>query len=429
MAMVVLILKLYIILVVLVMSIYAFRHYLFTINRLGGEQRLYYQDIVDSDLPTISVLVPMHNEEKVARQSLEAILHCDYPREKMEIIPIEDHSTDGTEEILREFAAKHELIQPLYRQDGKRGKPAALNEALKVARGEIILVFDADNLPTSGALRDLAISFKDPEVGAVMGRVIPINTRSNLLTRLLDLERSGGYQVDQQARHNMKLIPQYGGTVGGFRRELALALGGFDPKVCAEDTELTFRLFIRGWKVVYANRVECFEEVPETWRVRSRQIRRWSRGHNLTLFKHLGSLLRSDFLSRREKRDGLLLLMIYTVPVFLFAGIVDSVILFFLGEMQIFESLLVFLYVAAYNSFGNFAPFYQIGTASLLDGITHRIRLLPFLMFYFVLNIWTITTGFFLAVSDRVRNNQEAPTWHKTQRFGNNNHLNNNNLS
>ena len=113
------------------------------------------------------------------------------------------------------------------------------------------------------------------------------------------------------------------------------------------------------------------------------------------------------------------------MPVFLFAGIIDSVILFFLGEMQIFESVLVFLYVAAFNSFGNFAPFYQIGTASLLDGITHRIRLLPFLMFYFVLNIWTITTGFFLAITDRVRNNQEAPNWDKTQRFGNNNHLNN----
>ncbi len=413
--MVVLILKIYVVLVVVIMALYAGRHYRFTMNRMVGRQRLYYQDIVDSDLPRISVLVPMFDEEKVARQSLAALLRCVYPRDRMEIIPIDDHSTDGTGAILDEIAAENRVIRPLHRDSGVRGKPAALNEAMQIATGEIVLVFDADYLPSRGSLRDLAISFKDPEVGAVMGRVIPVNTRSNLLTRLLDLERSGGYQVDQQSRHNMMLMPQYGGTVGGFRRELVIALGGFDTRALAEDTDLSYRLYSKGWKVVYANRVECYEEVPETWEVRSRQIRRWSRGHNFTLFKQCGPLLRSPFLSFAEKLDALMLLLIYTVPVFLFTGIIDSVILFFLGEMQIIESLLVFVFVAVYNSFGNFAPFYQIGTASLLDGVTHRIRLLPFLMFYFLLNIWTITGGFVLAVGDRIRNRQVE--WEKTKRF------------
>ncbi len=413
--MVVLILKIYVVLVVLIMAFYAARHYRFTTNRLAGRQRLYYQDLVDSDLPGLTVLVPMHNEERVAKQCLATLLRCEYPRDRLEIVPINDHSEDRTGEIIDAIAAENPEIRPLHRDKGHRGKPAALNEALQTASGEIVLVFDADYLPSRGALRDLAISFKDPEVGAVMGRVIPINTRSNLLTRLLDLERSGGYQVDQQARHNLRLMPQYGGTVGGFRRDLVLAFGGFDPRALAEDTDLSYRLYTRGWKVVYANRVECYEEVPETWEVRSRQIRRWSRGHNFTMFKQCGPLLRSKFLSPAQKLDAMLLLLIYTVPVFLFTGIIDSVILFFLGEMQIVESLLVFLFVAAYNSFGNFAPFYQIGTASLLDGVTHRIRLLPFLMFYFLLNIWTITGGFFQAIGDRLRNRRVE--WEKTTRF------------
>ena len=413
--MVVLILKLYVILVVLIMAVYAVRHYLFTVNRLTGDQRLCYHDIVDDDLPRISVLVPMHNEERVARQSLEAILNCEYPRELLEIIPVNDHSDDGTAEILDELAAVHQAIRPLHRHEGLRGKPAALNDALLLAAGEIIIVFDADYLPGRGCLRDLIISFKDPEVGAVMGRVVPVNTRTNLLTRLLDLERSGGYQEDQQARHNLHLMPQYGGTVGGFRRDLALSFGGFDPRVLAEDTDLTYRLYIGGWKVAYANKVECYEEVPETWSVRSRQIRRWSRGHNYTMFKHIGALLRSRFLTRTEKLDGLLLLIIYLLPVFLFTGIIDSVILFFLGEMQILDSVLVFLFVATYSAFGNFAPFYQIATASLLDGVTHRIRLLPFLMFYFLLNIWTITSGFVQALGDRFL--RRRAEWEKTSRF------------
>ena len=413
--MVVLILKLYVILVVLVMSVYAVRHYWLTLNRLRGEQRLYYQDLVDDELPRITVLVPMHNEELVARSSIEAILRCDYPRELMEIIPINDHSTDRTGEILDAMGAEHDIVNPLHRNNGLRGKPAALNDALDLARSNVIINFDADYLPNSGALRDLALSFKDPEVGAVMGRVVPVNTKSNLLTRLLDLERSGGYQVDQQARHNMKLMPQYGGTVGAYRRDLVQSFGGFDPTVLAEDTDLTYRLYINGWKIVYANRVECFEEVPETWQVRSRQIRRWSRGHNFVMFRHFMPLLKSPYLSRGEKLDSMLLLLIYLVPVFLLTGIVDSIVLFFMGEMQIIESVFVFLFVASYNSFGNFAPFYQIGTASLLDGVSHRIRLLPFLMFYFLLNIWTISSGFFMALLDRLQH--RTAEWEKTQRF------------
>lgn len=413
--MAVLVLKGYLIFVIIVMIIYTARHYLFTVNRVTGEQRLYYQDIVDSDLPRISILVPMHNEELVARQGINAILRCDYPRDRMEIIPINDHSTDNTEQVLLEISAEHPIVKPIHRNSGKRGKPAGLNDALKVATGDIIIVFDADYVPGKGTIRDLAISFKDPEVGAVMGRVIPMNTDFNLLTRMLDLERSGGYQVDQQARHNMHLIPQYGGTVGGFRKDLVLAYNGFDTRVLAEDTDLTYRLFVNGWKVVYANRVECYEEVPQTWDVRSRQIRRWARGHNQAMFKYFWPMLKSAFLSKKEKLDGFLLLMIYTVPVLLLLGIVDSVILFFLGEMQIIDSLVVFCLVAGYNTFGNFAPFYQIGTASLLDGTTYRVRLLPFLLFYFLLNLWNTSLGFFEALGDVI--SRSEATWVKTRRF------------
>ncbi len=414
--MVLLILKGYIIFTVCVMTVYAARHYRFTWNRLLGRQRLYYQDILDSDLPSLTVLVPMHDEEKVARQSLEALMRCEYPRHLLEIIPIDDHSTDGTAAILDDFAARHAAVRPLHRRDGRRGKPAALNEALTIARGDVIVVFDADYVPSRGALREIAVCFNDPEVGAVMGRVVPYNTKRNLLTRLLDLERSGGYQVDQQARHNLRLMPQYGGTVGGFRRAQAVALGGFDPRVLAEDTDLTLRLYLRGYKVAYANRLECFEEVPENWEVRSRQVRRWSRGHNLVMFRFFGPLLRSPFLSRTEKFDGALLLLIYLVPVVLFLGIADSVALFYMGEMQILESALVFLFVAAYSSFGNFAPFYEIGTAALIDGVNYRLRLLPFMTFYFLLNVLTTTVGFFQAIGDYLLRRDVG--WAKTERFG-----------
>lgn len=436
--MVILILKIYLVFTVCVLLIYTIRHFSFTLNRLFFEQRIYYQDIIDSELRSITVLIPMHNEERVAQQILdllvvsaypnenvgkdarkilELLVDADYPHDKLEIIPINDFSSDETRNILDDYAKRYPFIKPLHRYEGERGKPAALNEAMTRAKGDIIVVFDADYLPPRGILKDIAVFFNDPEVGAVMGRVVPVNTKTNLLTRLLDLERTGGYQVDQQARYNLKLIPQYGGTVGGFRKDVVLSLGSFDTKILAEDTELTFRLLTHGWKVIYANRAECYEEAPETWNVRARQIRRWSRGHNQVMFRYLWPLLNSSHLTKKEKIDGVLLLFVYSIPLILLLALCDSLTLFFLGEMQIIAGVAAIIFVGAYNTFGNFAPFYQIGIAALLDGATRRVLLLPMLIFNYFFNTWYIVVGFFEALVDKATG--RTAKWAKTRRFRN----------
>ncbi|MBD3168318.1 MAG: glycosyltransferase [candidate division Zixibacteria bacterium] len=397
------------------MIVYTIRHFVFTLNRISGEQRIYYQDIVDSDLPRVSVIVPMHNEEKVASYILAQLTKADYPRDRFEIIPIDDHSEDQTGAIIDKYASRFPVIKPLYRNSGIRGKTHALNEALQVARGKVIVVFDADYLPPAGIVRDIAVSFKDPEVGAVMGRVIPRNTKSKLLTRLLDLERSGGYQVDQQARHNMKLMPQYGGTVGGFRRDVVLSLGGFNPKILTEDTELTFKLVIAGWKVIYANRAECFEEVTETWSARARQISRWARGHSQVMLWFIKPFLKSKNLTLGEKIDGILLMGIFFIPLIILVALPVTLALFFLGEMNILNTVIIFLLVAAYNAFGNFAPFFQIGTAAFIDGTKSRVNLLPFFFFSFLYNIIYVSKGSLTSIVDVVFNRD--PVWQKTTRF------------
>jgi cellulose synthase/poly-beta-1,6-N-acetylglucosamine synthase-like glycosyltransferase len=414
-AVLVIILKGYIITIAIILLIYTIRHFVFSLNRSIGEQKLYYQDIMDTDLPTVTVIVPMHNEELVASHSMENIVNTAYPKDKLEIIPIEDHSEDGTLEILEKFASEYDNVHPYVRDTGARGKPAAMNEVMEFATGDVIVVFDADYLPPKGIIRDIAICFLDPEVGAVMGRVIPHNVGSNLLTRLQDLERTGGYQIDQQARYNLNLVPQYGGTVGGFRREIAMRLGGFNPSIITEDTELTFKLYERGWKVVYANRAECYEEAPETWVVRSRQVTRWARGHCQVFFQVFFKLLKSKYLRKMEKVDAMLLLTIYFIPLILLVGIFDSLALFFLGEMNLFTSVFIFVLVAAYSSFGNAAPFFQIGSGVLLDGGHMRIRLLPMLMFNFTFYLWFISKGAFLAIIDTIF--ERTPEWQKTERF------------
>lgn len=409
------IMKGYMVFMFIVMMIYTLRHFIFSQNRLLGRQRLYYSDIYSSRMKHISVLIPMHNEEQVLSNVLDTLLECDYDRDRLEIIPINDNSTDRTREMLDQYHEKYEFIRPIHRDCENRGKPAGLNDAMQAARGEIIIVFDADYRPARDMLKQLAIAFEDPEVGAVMGRVIPYNANKNILTRLINLERCGGYQVDQQARYNLRTIPQYGGTVGGFRKDVMLESGGFNTKVLAEDTELTYRLYTKGWKVIYANSAECYEEAPETWEVRGRQIRRWSRGHNQVLFRYFLKVIVSRYMNLREKTDGLLLLFAYAVPFVLALGQLDSIALFFLGEMDLFAGWWVLFFIGAYTSFGNFAPFFEIGTSLVLDGIKGEVILLPLLIFNFYFYMWNISRGFLDAAGDILTGRQAQ--WVKTVRF------------
>lgn len=410
-------LQIYVVSIVAVLVCYTIRHWIFTFRRVSGTQRPFYQDIFDNVPPAVSVIVPMHDEERVAPRIMDALLRCDYPRELLEIIPVDDHSSDGTAAILAEYAGRYECIEPLFRRglDEPRGKAYALNDALKRARNDCVLIFDADYEPGANVLRDLAMAFIDPQVGAVMGRVIPRNTRAGFLPRMLSLERSGGYQVDQQARFDLDLMVQYGGTVGGFRRSLVLEMGGFSPEILAEDTDLTYRLYSRGWRVAYANRSECYEEVPETWDARFRQLRRWARGHNAAMVRNFWPVMRSRYLTFWQKADGVMLLGCYAVPPLLASAWLANLLLILAAAVPIVESLIISLLVVMYGAFGNFAPVFEVGAAELLDGTSDRLRLLPLMFLLFLFNSWAISMGALDALGDVVRN--RLPIWEKTARF------------
>jgi cellulose synthase/poly-beta-1,6-N-acetylglucosamine synthase-like glycosyltransferase len=378
--------------VVAILAIYTVRHYVFTLNRLFGRQRQPFVDVTVAQWPEVVVFIPCHNEEKVIAGSLEALLANDYPRDRLVIIPIDDRSTDNTSAILREFATRHPgLIRPVFRTGGLPGKAAALAETGTHVGGEVHLVFDADYVPGPRLLKQLVAPFFDPEVGAVMGRVVPHNVGHGLLTRLLDLERAGGYQVDQQARMNLGLIPQYGGTVGGVRREALLGVGGWRTDTLAEDTDITYRLYLAGWEVVYQNRSECYEEVPENWSTRMRQIRRWAHGHNQALGRYFGALLRKPrHIPAARALDGLLLLGVFAVAPVLITGWALAIALYFLGY-QLPTGVLAVLAVCAFSTLGNFAAFFEVATATRLDGSRNRVRLLPFLFFGFLVSLIAVS--------------------------------------
>lgn len=403
--------------VIVLVLVYTVRHYAFTFNRLFGAQRHPYIDIDSADWPTVTILVAAHNEAAVIADSLHALLEIDYPADKLHIMPVNDRSTDATGTIIDAISARHPgRIVPFHRIDGMPGKAAALKDATELTGSEILIVFDADYLPGRGLIKQLVAPFFDPEVGAVMGRVVPFNTGTNLLTRLLDMERSGGYQVDQQARMNLRLVPQYGGTVGGVRRAALRAIGGWRDDALAEDTDLTYRLLLGGWKTAYQNRSECYEEVPETWPVRIRQIMRWTKGHNQAAFRYAGKLLASDKVSLREKLDGLLLLGVFAMSPILLFGWGLAIILFYFNATDWLTGILALFALMSYSALGNFAAFFEIGAAVYLDGSKQRIRLIPLNYFGFLVSLLAISAATFnqICVDWLLK---RGMVWDKTARY------------
>lgn len=410
------VLKILVILNFFILGLYMCRHAIFALNRLFTRQKRIYLGIEDAPLPSVAILVPAHNEESVIADSLQALMRIDYPQELYQVYAVNDRSKDRTKEIIDAIVARYPgRIIPVHRTGGKPGKAAALNEVCQTLTCDVIVIFDADYLPTPSLLKNLVSPFLDPAVGGVMGRVVPLNVNSNILTRMLDLERSGGYQVDQQARMNMDLIPQFGGTVGGCRKKALDDIGGWNDEVLSEDTDLTLRLFLNNWKVVYQNTAECYEEVPETWPVRIRQVKRWAKGHNHVFINETWNLLKSD-LDFWKKFDGLLLLGIYFLSPLCLVTWVLALILFFKDQSTIALISIHLMPLLMFSSLGNFGLYLETAAAVWLDGFRGRIRLLPLgLVFFF--------TGL-IVISDALLRQMfwELPlkkkmVWDKTARF------------
>lgn len=420
----------------MVMSLYTVRHYLFYWNRLFGGQKGSFQDLAGYYLPGVSIIVPMRNEENVAANLLERLVFMDYPKGNghFEVIAVDDNSTDGTPKIIDDFAAEHPFIKAVHRSEGGKGKGDALIAASEMAANEIILVFDADYQPTRACVKRLVAPFCDPEIGLVMGRVVPINTNESLMTRLLDLERSGGYQVNQQARYNLGLIPQYGGTVGGIRRSVLERIGGWNSLKLAEDTDITIRSFTRGWKIGYVNIAECYEEAVENWKERRHQLFRWAVGHNQCLLSHTGAVVSNPILTPMQKIDGVLLLGVYIVPVLMLVGLILSIVAYFFGSYWWWLLFSALLFTLAYNNVGNFAAFNEVGISALLDKRGRVIWLLPWSLFNFFANIWLCTGAFLKSLvvhgqdvtAEAIGVEKNGVSWKKTEKKGYNGNGNGN---
>jgi cellulose synthase/poly-beta-1,6-N-acetylglucosamine synthase-like glycosyltransferase len=399
---------------------YLLRHYVFTIKvlrqnnglHLGGSEDLFYE-------PTVSIVIPARDEANVIGQLLQGITELSYPREKMQVIVIDDASSDATGQIADKYSQQFEFITVVHRDKkaGGRGKPSAINSCLHLLIGEIVLFFDADYRLIKNMIEKLVRGFVDSKVGAVQGRPVVFNEPMGLVPRIAALERTGGYRVNQEARELYGLIPQFGGTIGGFRRSFLQELGALDESMLTEDTDLTFLTFLNGYRVRYIGDAECYEEAVDSWGAYWKQRHRWALGHMQVCFKHSWSVVKSKKLCLKEKIDGLLLLHLYFMPVATLFSWLAGITLVMLEPSSSAYAIWYGVSMSFYIIAANIAPFFEIGMGTYLDGRKRMQWLLPFLIFSYLLNILICTKAFFdLLLSKIMRNRKNS--WAKTNHVG-----------
>jgi len=235
----------------------------------------------ESELPRITVQLPLFNEMYVVERLLESVTGLDYPRPLLEIQVLDD-STDETVRIARAAVEKYKQrgfdIQYIHRADRTGFKAGALENGMKMANGQFIAIFDADFLPRPDCLRQMVDFFTEERIGMVQMRWGHINANYSLLTRIQEVLLDGHFVVEQASRNRTGAFFNFNGTAGMWRREAIEWSGGWQHDTLTEDTDLSFRAQLMGWKFVYLLDEDAPAELPVEMNAFKAQQRRWAKG-------------------------------------------------------------------------------------------------------------------------------------------------------
>jgi cellulose synthase/poly-beta-1,6-N-acetylglucosamine synthase-like glycosyltransferase/spore germination protein YaaH/peptidoglycan/xylan/chitin deacetylase (PgdA/CDA1 family) len=241
--------------------------------------------------PTVAVIVPAYNEEKVIVQTITSLLASDHPP-NFEIVVVDDGSTDGTAE--RVFEAFGDEPRVHFYSKPNSGKADALNLGVSHTSAEIVIALDADTIFARDTISKLVRHFSDPRVGAVAGNA-KVGNRINLITRWQALEYITSQNLDRRAFNTLNCITVVPGAVGAWRRELVERAGGFADITLAEDTDLTIAIRKLGYSIEYEDEALALTEAPDTVRGFIRQRYRWMYGTLQAAWHHRDALFRPRY--------------------------------------------------------------------------------------------------------------------------------------
>ncbi len=364
------------------------------------------------DYPSCSILIPAHNEEKVIGKTIEAMMKMNYPKDKLQILVINDGSTDRTKEIIKSYSELDSRVEiyDIPKGEGGKGKSRTLNLGIKAARGEVIAIYDADNTPDENSLRYLVAQLLlHKELGAVIGKFRTVNKNRNLLTKFINIETLSFQSMLQAGRwqmHNIATLPGTNFVIWGW---LVNKLNGWDEEALTEDSELSIRIYEEGYKIKFIPYAITYEQEPESWKVWIKQRTRWVRGNNYVISKFFKSI--PKFKNRRLAFDLLYTLFLYYL---FFTAAIISDLLFIISAVNLVSMSLpgpyTFVWIIAFILF-----IFEIMLALSFDREDSGAKIwLIILMYFSYCQLW-IYIVIKSIYSDYIK--KEKRTWAKTVRF------------
>jgi cellulose synthase/poly-beta-1,6-N-acetylglucosamine synthase-like glycosyltransferase len=250
-----------------------------------------------SELPFVTIQLPMYNEMYVAERLIDAVVKMDYPKDLFEIQVLDD-STDETVFIasrrVKFYQEQGIDIHYLHREHRQGFKAGALEEGMKSARGEFITVFDADFVPQKNFLRKTIHFFTDPDIGMVQMRWSHLNRKFSLMTQLQSIFLDGHFVIEHTARNRSGRFFNFNGTAGIWRRSAIISAGGWDHDTLTEDLDISYRAQMKGWKFIYLPEYSVPAELPVDIVAFKNQQHRWAKGSIQTAKKLLPQIFRSN---------------------------------------------------------------------------------------------------------------------------------------
>ncbi|MDO5144760.1 MAG: glycosyltransferase [bacterium] len=369
------------------------------------------------EYPFVSVMVPAHNESAVIRRTVQALLRFDYPKDRYEIIVINDNSSDNTAEALAAIQAENPdrmlIVVSTDNVVGGTGKSNALNIGYSVARGSVFAIYDADNTPEPQALRILVEHLMaDDSLGAVIGKFRTRNRNASLLTRFVNIETLAHQCMNQAGRWFFFGLCTIPGTNFVIHRHIIEKIGGWDPKALSEDTEISFRIYRMGYKIRQIPAAVTWEQEPFRLDIWFKQRTRWAMGNLYVLANNFKYIF--DPRGGRMRLDVLYYSLVYLLMA---TALVCSDTIFVLGILGYAHVTLGGLSTLVWVMACILFEFNVMLTLSLeKNEFNLESALIVMLMLFSYCKLWVVVVlrALYMTVK-RIITNTEV-TWYKTER-------------
>ena len=350
--------------------------------------------------PSVTVIIPVYNEETIICKTIKSLLKSNYPLE--EILIIDDGSTDETAAVVSKHFSHHQKVKLIKKSNG--GKSSALNLGIKRALGDIIITIDADTIFTKSTISQLVVPFSDPRVAAVSGNC-KVGNRINYLTQWQHIEYVTSNNLDKRAFEELNCITVVPGSNSAWRKNVVEEIGYYHDDTLAEDSELTLRILNAGYKITYEDRAISYEECPETLNGFIKQRDRWSYGILQVAWKHKKNILMS---SHKTLKYFAIPSLLFSYLLFLTSPLID--LIFIVSLLSGTTSVYYFALLFYLTDFLNAIIAFRIG----------KEKMRP-LLWIFIQRIgyrYLLAYVTWKAVIKAFRGNREG--WRKLNRSGNN---------